>query len=128
MEEDEIATRELINWGILERNRVNEVIPTANFLIWLYEQKGNAFVDLEGYRNATAKEQYEFLEDEVRNAIHTWTVQNIKGRSVANLDVDVHVKIVCRIITEISDRLVETYEIKIRLGVRKRNERLGQKR
>jgi hypothetical protein len=112
MEEDEVATRELINWGILGRNAVNEVLPTADFLIWLYEQKGNAFVDLEEYRNATGKEQYEFLEDEVRNAIHTWTVQSIKGRSVADLDVDVHVKIVCKIITEISDRLMEIYEIK----------------
>jgi hypothetical protein len=118
LEEDEVATRELINWGILERNSVNEVLPTANFLVWLYEQKGNLFADLEQYQDATAKEHYEFLEDEVRNAIHTWTSQNVRGRITVDYnfqEVEVHIKTVCKIITEISDRLFEAHEIRTKI-------------
>ena len=59
MEEQEKATRDLISWGILERNNVNEVFPTADFLCMLYEQKGHEI----GWEEWAASEEEDAEED-----------------------------------------------------------------
>jgi|ERR671924_1200225 hypothetical protein len=90
---------ELVDWGILERNSVNEILPTADFLIWLYNQKS---FDADKYPD-------EALRENVMGAIESWTIQTIDGVSYAKLNPKEHTKIVCTIIQDISDRRMEIY-------------------
>ena len=101
-------TEELLEWGILEKNSVNEILPTADFLIWLYNQKGNALVHWSAYEE---NEEYEgeFLKTELNNAILVWTEQVINGKSYVNGPCDEHVDIVYNIITEISNRRMDIH-------------------
>jgi hypothetical protein len=114
MTKDKEPTEDLIECGILERNSVNETLPTASFLIWLYEQKGMALVDWEDYENTTTDKEWEgHLKTEVRNAIVTWNMQVIDGKSYSKLDIDQHVKTISAIIKEILDERMKIHLKKI---------------
>jgi hypothetical protein len=67
------ATRELINWGILERNKVNEVLPTIDFMVWLidYIYHEGATGMLEGLDDEDEVETTTLHIDFIKNQIIT---------------------------------------------------------
>jgi alpha-galactosidase/6-phospho-beta-glucosidase family protein len=128
--DEDKATRDLINWGILERNKVNEVFPTADFLVWYYDylihdvtecygENWEFTVDSDNITEKQAKEaeerdkeRDEFIKDCIKNQIVTWTMQRIGNRACAELEVDEHVKIVYDLINDIAARRMEIHTLK----------------
>jgi hypothetical protein len=98
------TVNELIDWGILERNAVNELLPTADFLIMLFEYKGHGLVSYDDDEGITDEQWLDDLKTELENLIAVWTMQVINGRSYGNLKCDQHVNIVSAIIKDIHDR------------------------
>lgn len=110
MEEEEIAQRELISWGILDKTKVNEIIPTVNFMVWIYSRKMADVFDGGGYQESEDSDAFE--DDLVKGAIATWTIQKVNGKNCAELDTKEHVKIVRSIIGDIDNRLARLSMLK----------------
>lgn len=115
-EEYEIAERELINWGILERNRVNEVLPTVDFLVWVNDTMTMKAADgeLSYLADVDEVETTQLMSDWINESIVMWTSQKGKDKKLyAKLDVGKHTNIVREIIQDISQRLDERYRIRM---------------
>jgi histidinol phosphatase-like enzyme len=114
--DEDQATRDLINWGILQRNNVNEVLPTVDFLVWVNDTMIGTAMDggLSYIQDLDEFEPTEVISGMIRDAIVMWTSQKGKDKQIyAKLDVGKHTNIVREIIQEISQRLNERYHTKI---------------
>ena len=113
--DEDQATRDLINWGILQRNHVNEVLPTVDFLVWVNDTMIGTAMDggLSYIQDLDEFEPTEVISGMIRDAIVMWTSQKGKDKQIyAKLDVGKHTNIVREIIQEISQRLHERYRTK----------------
>lgn len=120
----------LLSWGICEKNRDGELVPTAHFLIQYYnyliyeiaetwggewletytgEEQTKEQIEEEEQRD---EERKELVLDCMRNEIVQWTSQTIGKTTYAETDVDTHVKIISDLIIDIDASMAETRRIK----------------
>ena len=128
------AIQELLDWSIIERNKDGELKPTADFLVWYYDFLIHDITETYGsdweaiddgekvsFEDGTDLEEgdmtrNEFVKHCIHNQIVSWTAQDIKGRTYANLDIDKHVEIVYGLINDILARLMDTTSQKQKTG------------